>query len=375
MDRNSFIKFSLAIGAGAILPGCNIFEDNLTKSILKRLIIVRLNGGNDGLYTLAPKNNKLLLLNRPQLYKPLQSGIEWENNWVLNPKLRQFADLYHQGLLQIIPNVGYPKFNTSHFKSSEIWETGFLPGESNILSGWIGRYLENKNISNVNHYLPICNLDESVWLFHKGRTKIGIDWTDNQPLAWFDGLKNQIPSMNPDDFGSDIISDINEYFIQLEKMRNVEPENGFSSSIFGNQIAKISDIINRNIPFQVLQAVQNGYDTHLGEQKRLNELYDDLSLNISKLVEKLKDNGALSQTLIFIYSEFGRTIDENKNGGTDHGAAGPVFLIGSGLDKLNSNSLKTFPELIVKAIGHNQYTQVQNDFRDIYKIIQNSWLA
>ena len=121
MNRRKFL-LTLALGLGIIgiyLPRLsNTRKNNFDVTFNgKRLIIIHLDGGNDGLFTLAPKEHDNINLHRKSLMKELSNGIKWDGDLLLNKYLSAFADLNSKGWLSIIPNVGYPDPNTSHFIS------------------------------------------------------------------------------------------------------------------------------------------------------------------------------------------------------------------------------------------------------------------
>jgi hypothetical protein len=258
-----------------------------------------------------------------------------------------------------LPFVGYPNPNTSHFKSEEIWETAKLPNENKKKTGWLGDLVENGLLKISGNNQPIINLHDDQTLFDKGINTDAFIWNDLNALIWY---KNELEELVQKEKPNEIDIKIIEQFNKLNWMSKVKIEKGFSNSNFGQQIAKAATIINNELPFKVIHTKLSGFDTHLGETRRLPLLYQDLAYNLTKLKNNLIQSNLWENTSIFIYSEFGRTIDENKNEGTDHGHAGLSILINH--KKLNFNQ----PEIIET----NQiYLTSQLDFREIYKEIIN----
>jgi hypothetical protein len=276
--------------------------------------------------------------------------------------------------LKLIPNTGFPQKNTSHFKSSEIWETGYFPGEQNEKSGWIARILESQKKLVYNHFLPSISLDNNEWLFDQGQQKHGIRWSDNTALMWFGScFESGLGSCKV--INNKIQNEIDAYFKAMRAMEDLKPAQGFTGSSFGIQLSKICSLIQQNYPYEVFHAVQGGYDTHLQEGKKLHKLYSDMAANLQNLAHSLKISGDWNDTLVFVYSEFGRTADENTNGGTDHGAAGPSFLMGGVVNEMQFESLDFNLKCNLYIVGHNSYTSLQNNFKNVYAEIQKNWLS
>jgi hypothetical protein len=115
----------------------------------------------------------------------------------------------------------------------------------------------------------------------------------------------------------------------LELQQSLQIPDNFPNSSFGQQLANIVGILLNDILGKVLHATQNGYDTHLGQPKRLKKLYSELNECLLTLMSHLRGAGLVKSTTILIYSEFGRSIDENDNLGTDHGTSGLCVLLGA----------------------------------------------
>jgi uncharacterized protein (DUF1501 family) len=127
-----------------------------------------------------------------------------------------------------------------------------------------------------------------------------------------------------------------------------------------------------NKPFKVFHLVHGSYDTHRWQTPRLNQLYNELGKCLKTFAYDLDKMGEWNNTQVLIYSEFGRTINENSNGGTDHGTAGPVFVLGG------EQIYKSFVNLEPIYEIYNRYNtpmlKHQVDFRDVFNTVINEWL-
>ena len=165
MRRRKFLFFlTSGIGIGLICSKTifNLRNSKKRKRFFgRRLIIIHLDGGNDGLFSFAPKNEDIILKNRPKLMKALNKGILWDSEIIMNENLTDFIKLKSKGWFNLLPNVGYENPNTSHFISNYIWETGSKPTKNNHEVGWIGQHLQKK----IDNYDKITKISLS---FEKG---------------------------------------------------------------------------------------------------------------------------------------------------------------------------------------------------------------
>ena len=143
LSRREFL-FTLSVGLGVLgVNGLRLLNNRKNIHNLsingKRLIIIHLSGGNDGLFTLAPINNDILYAHRRDFMVEVHKGIDWGNDLVLNASLKDFYDLTQKGWLSIIPNVGYPKPSASHTLSNTIWHQDFYQRRNmQQLAGLVG---------------------------------------------------------------------------------------------------------------------------------------------------------------------------------------------------------------------------------------------
>ena len=141
----------------------------------------------------------------------------------------------------------------------------------------------------------------------------------------------------------------------------------------GNDLATISSIIGYNKPFKVFHLVHGSYDTHQFQTHRLNQLYNDLGKCLKTFAYDLNKMGEWNNTQVLIYSEFGRSIDENSNGGTDHGTAGPVFVLGG--EQIYESLVNLEPTYEIYSRYNTPMLKHQVDFRDVFKTVINNWLT
>ncbi len=126
----------------------------------------------------------------------------------------------------------------------------------------------------------------------------------------------------------------------------------------------IADCIEQELPFSVYNATQTGYDTHHKQTIRLEPLAQDLFEGLFQFATRLNNSNKWKDTKILVYSEFGRSIAENSNGGTDHGTANHTFILDGNLNKFNLPIVSSVDYI---KIGDSKYIKHKTDFRDLYQ--------
>ena len=336
----------------------------------KRLIIIHLNGGNDGLYTLAPKNNDVIDSHRKILMSELYKGIEWEDDFLLNNKLNDFSDLAQMGWLSIIPNVGYPNQSTSHIISERVWESGYLPGENPAITGWFGRLIDENKLKIGDSMYTAISFTTGNQLIYNGKINRGVYWNGN---SIFKKRLEQIVNNNIDFIGYEhLLTELENNHKLLQILNDIEPYPGYPTTVLGNNLATISSMIKKQKPYKLFHLMHGGYDTHHTQIPRLNDLYTDLGNCLKIFAYDLNEIQEWENTQVLVYSEFGRSIDENANVGTDHGTAGPVFVLGG--KQIYGSLADMKPNYdTYKKVGQ-PYLKYQIDYRDIFNRVIDKWL-
>ena len=378
MDRRKFLKQSTLASSAFFVPSfIKAFEEVANKTLgYKKLVIIQLSGGNDGLNTIIPFNNDIYYRERPKLAIPKSSVIKASDELGFNKNLAPLKNLYDKGYLSIINNVGYPNPNRSHFRSTDIWHTA-SDSDKYYNSGWLGRFIDNHG------KMPYSGieLDDSLSLIMKGQSINGIA-TKNAKLLF---RNTQTPFFNKvlEHQSDDHLSEHNlgylyktmieakssaKYIYQTSKTYSskfVYPKNPF-----GQQLKTTAKFINSNLESKVYYISMVGFDTHANQENKQNKLLDTYSKSMDVFVKDLEQNDTFKDTLILTFSEFGRRVKQNAAAGTDHGAASNVFIIGKNLNKQGFyNDAPNLSEL--DSNGDIKYTV---DFRSIYATILDKWL-
>ena len=368
------------------------------------LVVLQLAGGNDGLNTVVPVTNDHYHKARPAL--GLRSNLHKLNDeFSLHPSLTAFKELYDAGQLSIVHGVGYPNPNRSHFRSTEIWHTA---SDANKFEkyGWLGRYFDNAckgsdptiglsvgrqtpqaftgprplgiSLDNPETYRMGGNdapdMDETAGSMDfmprlNGAEGLGANADSGVSIGAVDGaVKSQL---SPLDYLERTALDAQ---ISSEKILKVSRQARNQVSYPGSQIANsfklVARLIAGGLPTRVYYVSQGGYDTHTNQAGAHERLLREFSSAVKAFTDDLKAQGNGDRVPVMTFSEFGRRVAQNANGGTDHGAAAPLFLVGP---KLKAGLLGQSPSLAPKDL-HNGDPKYTVDFRSIYAGILQNWL-
>jgi uncharacterized protein (DUF1501 family) len=381
MDRREFIrKTSLASGMLLVPSFLKAFERNLLslETGYRNLIVIQLSGGNDSLNTIVPYTN--------DIYYKLRSGIAIKKEEViklndlqgLHPSMTAMQKLYDQGYLTIINGVGYPNPDRSHFRSMDIWQTASDHNEY-LNTGWLGRYLDATCSGKCDSHTAI-EVDDTLSLALKGKNIKGLAVKDFERLYKTTKepfFKKVINTADKKMLDEDNLGYLYKTLIEIDSSVQYIYDTGktytnaveYPQNNFGKQLKNISTFINSGMQTKVYYVSHGSFDTHVNQPGNHNRLLQTFSDGVYTLVNDLKKNNKLDDTLIMVFSEFGRRVEQNAGNGTDHGTAGNMFLIGGKLKQ--KGIINTEPDLSNLEDGDLKHTV---DFRNVYSTILSNWL-
>ncbi|WP_296317082.1 DUF1501 domain-containing protein [Winogradskyella sp. UBA3174] len=377
MDRRKFIKNSALASSLFFVPSfVKALESVATERLgYKRLVIIQLAGGNDGLNTIIPHNNDLYYKARPKL--AITKGvIKLNDDLGFHPSLAPLRNLFDNGELSIINNVGYPNPVRSHFRSMDIWQTASGSAEY-LQSGWLGRYLDTHGKKPYN----AIEIDEQLSLAMKGDHFNGIATSDYKMLyntskdPYFKKVLNHYNDAHLSEHNLGYLyqtmieakSSAN-YIYETTKVKLTQQT--YPQNNFGKQLKNVAQFITSGLDTKVFYTSLNGFDTHAYQANRQKRLLSQYAEGVSAFVNDLKNNEAFEDTLILTFSEFGRRVKQNAANGTDHGSANNVFIIGKNLKKAGFyNNLASLNDL-----DTNGDLKFEVDFRSIYSTILSQWM-
>jgi len=356
------------------------------------LILIQLNGGNDGLNTLIPlEYYSNLSKARANILVPENEVLKLTNETGLHPSMTGMNNLFKEGKLSAINSVGYPDPNFSHFRSIDIW-TSASDSNKVLTSGWLGRYLADKhpdyptNYPSTVHPDPLSiSIGSSVSTTCQGpifNMGMAIQATPN----FYDltsGGEDVLPEgyMGEEiDYIRTVISQTQVYSSTLKdansKGKNLSSK--YKEDSLSQQLKLVARLISGGLKTKIYVCNIVGFDTHsnqIAEEGGVLGSHATLLANLSNAIEAFQDDLKLlsleDRVLGMTFSEFGRRIISNSSLGTDHGAAAPMFLFGS---KVISALHGHNPEIPVNADAKTNIP-MQYDFRSIYYSILKDWFG
>jgi uncharacterized protein (DUF1501 family) len=342
----------------------------------KVMIVLQLSGGNDGLNTIIPIRNDIYYRERPRLGIEKGKALALTDEVGLHPALTGLKELYDDGSLGVLNNVGYPNPDRSHFRSMDIWQTGSASNEY-ITTGWVGRYLDAQ-CHGCDRPTYALEIDDILSLALKGENAKAIAMKDPKRLFgtsnekfFKDVLKNHKEDGEQTvDYlyktMSETLSSAN-YIFQQSKLH---PSSGeYPKTELGNGFKTIASLIFSDINTKVYYISLGSFDTHVNQEAQQQRLFTELSDAVRAFTKDLKNNNRFNDVLMFTFSEFGRRVSQNASGGTDHGTANNMFLIGGALKQ--KGIITSLPDLNDLDEGDLKY---KIDFKTVYATALRNWL-
>lgn len=379
IKRKEFIQIGSLATASLMLPKfLKAFEGkNLVPPGNKVMVILQMSGGNDGLNTVIPVRNDLYYKARPKLGIEKEKALLINDEVGLHPALTGFKDLFNDGSLGILNAVGYPNPDRSHFRSMDIWQTGSQSNEY-YTSGWIGRYLDAQ-CHGCDKPTQAIEIDDVLSLAMKGGQEKGIALKDPKRLYgtsnekfFRDVLANHKnhPGEETVDYLYKTMAETLSSADYIFKQSLLHPTSReYPKTELGNSLKIIASLIFSDINTKVYYVSLGSFDTHVNQEAQQQRLFTEMNDAVSSFIKDLKSNNRFNDVMLFTFSEFGRRVEQNASGGTDHGTANTMFLVSGGLNK--KGLLNNVPSLSDLDQGDLKY---KVDFKDVYATVLNKWL-
>jgi uncharacterized protein (DUF1501 family) len=335
------------------------------------------------LNTVVPFADEVYRRKRPSLAFNAGQVLKMDSKLGLHPNLKGLASLLESRQLAIVQGVGYPNPNRSHFESMDIWHTAHTVKERKI--GWLGRALDDHKLAlGRTPDPPALHLGEesqplalaardvpspSIRSLAQFRLETGGD--DRQRAA----IQNALGA--PRSGGSELLK-----FVQtrstsaLEVSRRIEASSQayrtpvkYPGTPLAEKLKQIAQLIDAGLTTRVYYVALDGFDTHSDQAAAHAGLLEQLGGALVAFAEDLQTHDQLDRVVTLVFSEFGRRVEENSSRGTDHGAAAPVFLVGS---SVKPGLIGEHPSLEQLQDGDVKY---HTDFRSIYAALLTQWLG
>ena len=343
------------------------------------LVLVTAYGGNDGLNTIVPTQDPVYAAVRGAAGIPAGQTLRIDDRFGFHPSLAGLKGLFDQGKIGIVPGVGYPSPNRSHFRSMDIWQSG-APDRVE-LTGWLGRWHDGTGADplrmlSIGPSVPraLVGTQSSASAIPNGTFTL----PGGAPLtnAYTEAVRS--PGSELGAWGTRIAATGADLLRVSAKLRPIlvagaqgsadvsleGASNGDEGySVLDRQLSEVSTLIRANVPTRVYSVSLGGFDTHANELGTHAGLLLDLDRGITRFLASLANTPIANDVVVVVYSEFGRRVAPNLSLGTDHGTCGPVLVAGHGV---GGGMHADYPSLSDLVDGD---LKVTTDFRRVYSTV------
>jgi uncharacterized protein (DUF1501 family) len=356
----------------------------------KVLVLIQLIGGNDGLQTVIPLDQySEIMAARSNIAIKESDALTMKITDLnaLHPNMTGMKNLYTDGKLAIVQNVGYPQPNFSHFRSIDIWLTGADYNEV-LTTGWIGRYLDQEYPGFPAGY-PNAAMPDPIAIQIGAAVSLGLEGANgNMGMAFsdptaFNNIINDTVTPTPATRAGDELKYIRSIGQQLQTFAvpvKTAAAKGVTKSTqwqtagvntLADQLRIVAQLIAGGLKTKIYVVNLGGFDSHTDQRADQDPLLAKLSTAISAFQDELKLNALEDRVIGMTFSEFGRRILSNSSGGTDHGTSAPLFVFGSQVMPGIQGSNPVIPA----SVGPDDNLEMQFDFRQVYASVLKEWFA
>jgi uncharacterized protein (DUF1501 family) len=375
--RRALLKNSAMVSLSPLVPG---FLSRTARAAGPErdgrvLVVLQLDGGNDGINTVVPSGDEAYQKLRRELRLPVDKLCKVAEGIGLHPAMRPAADLLEGGRLAIVQGVGYPNPNRSHFDSMAIWQTARLDRRDEAAPGWLGRALDAA--SPVEGPAAVHVGDQSLPRALLARRAVTTSFADASDLALAlpaSAAGKRGSEGQPDDlaaFVNRVVTGAYRMAAELDAAatRGVEGSARYPGSQLAGQFELVARSIKSGGAARVYYLIQPGYDTHALQLPAHAQILREFSGALKAFLDDLAAARLAERVVVMAFSEFGRRPEENGSFGTDHGTAGPVFVAGPNVAAGLHGKIPSLGDL---EAGDLKWSI---DFRSVYTTILDCWLG
>jgi uncharacterized protein (DUF1501 family) len=346
----------------------------------RKLLLLLLEGGNDGLNTVVPYGHSTYFEKRRTLaYTPEEIIKLSDSNQIgLAPTLPKLAKHYETRKVGIVQGVGYDDPNLSHFKSMDIWQTG--RPKHDVATGWLGRYLDRSQTTSVVRAVAIDNRLPTVLA---GAEQSGVAVPSFNGFTFFDG-SDADPASEPYrlheaflQFADAQLADEPARALLASERATVEAVRAIQKlgdpkakppATLAEKVSMAMKLLSSDLGVEVAMVSLGGFDNHAAEEGNHPKLLTEVDNAIDQFMTDAAATGKAGDYLLMTFSEFGRRVEENSSG-TDHGTAAPLFVVGEGV----AGGLYGEQPSLTNLDGNKNLIRTV-DFREVYATVLDGWL-
>ncbi|AEV98411.1 hypothetical protein A4D02_22335 [Niastella koreensis] len=358
------------------------------------LVLIQLAGGNDGINTVIPFDQySNYTAARPNIFLPQDKVLRLNgfDTTAFNPALANMQQLFNDGKLGVVQAVSYPKPNFSHFRATDIWMTG-SDSDKVVSSGWAGRFLNDvypqfpDNFPNTAMPDPLAIQVGAVVSTALQGPLFTMGMAISNPAGFYKLVEGKVNVNANSRWGEqldyiELMSQKTDQYATViktaaQKVPTQSPDwPAAGKNPLADQLKIVSRLIAGGLKTKVYMVSTGSFDTHAKQTET-----DTTTGNHAKLLQRVSEAiGAFMSDLKYLqienrvmgmtFSEFGRRIKSNASGGTDHGAAAPVFYFGSAIKPGIIGSNPVIPDKVTV----NDNVPMQHDFRSLYASVLQNW--
>jgi uncharacterized protein (DUF1501 family) len=373
ISRRGFILASGVVGASALAAAATQVDwTDLMAAATSNplnpddavLVVCTLYGGNDGLNTVIPAADAAYQKARPELAYQPHEVLDLGDGLGLNPGMKGLKKLWDDKRLAVVRGVGYPKPDHSHFRSMAIWQTA--SPDSPQPTGWLGRWLD----ATGDDPLRAVSIEPVLPPLMAGQRAAGATLPVTGLKLPTGGVGKAFSLLGQPESGESpdrarvarSIADLHTTATKLGPA--VKPSSGDKGQLAA-QLDVVAGLVEAGVPTRAYSVSLGGFDTHADEKGTQQRLLTELDQALSAFVDRVRGK----KVVVLVYSEFGRRVGANASDGTDHGTAGPVFVLGDGV---NGGFYGEQPSLTDLDSGD---LKESTDFRDVYATMLHNVLG
>jgi uncharacterized protein (DUF1501 family) len=342
----------------------------------KVLICLFQRGAADGLNILVPHGEREYYALRPNIGIPANAAIDLDGFFGLHPALAPLQPLWASGMLAPVTAVGSPSNTRSHFDAQDYMETG-TPDVKATSDGWLNRYLAAKGTCaecavNTSPFRAVAFSPQTPRILQGPAPTIAMSSVNDFTVRATGDDAQRLEALYRTGSADLIHGTGTETFDAVKMLRSADPqryapEHGaeYPKSPFGQNLRQIAQLIKSNVGLEIAFADVGGWDTHVNQGAATGQLagrLTDFAQAIAALVADLGDK--MDDVVIVSMSEFGRMARQNGNGGTDHGHAGALFVVGGHVrgHKVHGK----WPGLAKEQLYEGRDLALTTDFRSVF---------
>lgn len=347
------------------------------------LVLIQLNGGNDGLNTVIPIRNDIYYQRRPTLAIRAADAFTLNTDTALHPQLRGLETMWGDGKMAIIRNVGYPNPNLSHFRATDIMVTG---SDSDVTenTGWMGRMLSGQypEYPSPDFKRPLAvQIGTNASLMFNG-PQAGMAMNINS-VALFERLASSGKAYDTENVPAGLYGEELAYLrslsnqsyafagvIQEASQKGANQATYPTGNALATNLAIVAKLIKGGLGAKVYMVALNGFDTHANQSTAHATLMTRLTGAVTAFYADLAAGGKADKVAAMTFSEFGRRVNENGSAGTDHGSSAPMFVFGGGIQGGLKGS-----EPSLTSLDTSGNLRFETDYRQVYATMLTNWFG